>query len=503
MNLKPDDYFKFIPSYLGSVTVGQPLTWSTSCFSENSATLSITNNVSAVLSVSTKQKMSLFCDDTYLFAYVGSFDITFFEVAWWTHSIDWKGSCLCGNHYLDKFPFPPQFLLSAGGWTESELFDLQTNGIRVFKFPDGIVLSIDELFETALMFFGGLVGAHVPEWTAEDNLKFLQDHMGLSMPERKIQRIDLPKSEFRSGDFLGIIRLDGLDPMLAWGMGSHTGHTAILMWVNNELYVCESTTSSAYWPNNGIQMTPFDEWMDLAEKANYNVVHLPLDTKVADSFDVNSAIKFLYSVKGLPYGFHNLFTGWVDTAEDNYPPPLTSHLAMLLAPFAEWLLFEELQDGQTFDFLAQGLNFRLGVKGLSLTEAYMLASQRGISFTDLVTMPEQDSWIFTDASGVSGPSMVCDVFVTRMWKAGGLFGSIADQIQAAEFTNWDAYSLNIFNANYTRPAACVNADPDSQFCQILGKYLIALPQYNTFKPFPHMRERCPSLPPEYKKPLYC
>lgn len=54
---------------------------------------------------------------------------------------------------------------------------------------------------------------------------------------------------------------------------------------------------------------------------------------------------------------------------------------------------------------------------------------------------------------------------------GGIFGALADQIQATEFTNWDAYSLNIFNGNYTRPQQCVNADPDSQFCQLLGKYL--------------------------------
>jgi hypothetical protein len=39
-----------------------------------------------------------------------------------------------------------------------------------------------------MLFFGGMIGAHVPEWTAEDNLQFLKDHMGVTMPERKIQR---------------------------------------------------------------------------------------------------------------------------------------------------------------------------------------------------------------------------------------------------------------------------------------------------------------------------
>jgi hypothetical protein len=43
-----------------------------------------------------------------------------------------------------------------------------------------------------------------------------------------------------------------------------------------ELYICESTANSNYWPTNGIQKTPFDLWMKQAQDASYNVVHLPL-----------------------------------------------------------------------------------------------------------------------------------------------------------------------------------------------------------------------------------
>jgi hypothetical protein len=194
-----------------------------------------------------------------------------------------------------------------------------------------------------------------------------------------------------------------------------------------------------------------------------------------------------------------LFTGWLDTTEDNYPPPLSSHLAFLIMSFGEYLLQKEMGLGKTFDFLAQTLNKRLGTQGLNVVEAYAEAQKRGIELTDLAIMPELDQWIFEDDNGQKGPSMVCDVFVMRMWKAGGIFGSITDQIQAGEFTNWDAYTLKIFDANYKRPDVCVKADPNSQFCQLLGKYRMALPQYNTFVPFPHMRERCPGLPPDYKK----
>jgi len=283
-------------------------------------------------------------------------------------------------------------------------------------------------------------------------------------------------------------------------MGSHTGHTTITWWIDGELYVLESTISSNYWPINGIQKTPWDQWITQAQNANYNVVYLPLNPKIAAKLDNESAIAFFNSVKGLPYGFHNLFTGWIDTAEGNYPPPLHSEAVMLLASWAEWILIPE---GDTYDYLQQSLNKRLGTTDLSINQAYMVAAKKGLTFEDLINLPELDSWTYEDSNGVSGPSMVCDVFVMRMWKAAGVFGDLTNQIQAAEFTNWDAYSLNIFDSNFIRPSQCVKADPDSQFCQLLGKYRMALPDYNTYAPFPHMREKCPSTPPLYIKPAGC
>ena len=96
-------------------------------------------------------------------------------------------------------------------------------------------------------------------------------------------------------------------------------------------------------------------------------------------------------------------------------------------------------------------------------------------------MPEQDSWIYEDDNGVKGPAMVCNVFAAALWKAGGLFGNISDQIQATETTNWDVYTLGFFDANYKRPQACVEADPDLPFCQIMGTRRMRLPGYNTYQ----------------------
>lgn len=48
------------------------------------------------------------------------------------------------------------------------------------------------------------------------------------------------ETEVRNGDMFGILRMDGLDPMLAWGMGATTGHVVTALWIEGELMVVES-----------------------------------------------------------------------------------------------------------------------------------------------------------------------------------------------------------------------------------------------------------------------
>lgn len=104
----PDDYFAFIPSYVGSVVPGQMLNWTcpyfqpftnsvidssflAPCFQNNSATLTISGNSSAELTISANEKSSFFCSDGYLIGYVAGFDIKFFEIPYFNHYISWPG----------------------------------------------------------------------------------------------------------------------------------------------------------------------------------------------------------------------------------------------------------------------------------------------------------------------------------------------------------------------------------------------------------------------------
>jgi hypothetical protein len=89
--------------------------------------------------------------------------------------------------------------------------------------------------------------------------EFLSAFAGIDMPERDAppeilevpeQRTDepnwsqVPAELINNGDTFNIMRLDGLDPMIAWAMGAATGHTAVALWRDNSLMV----TSSAPFP---------------------------------------------------------------------------------------------------------------------------------------------------------------------------------------------------------------------------------------------------------------
>jgi len=292
-----------------------------------------------------------------------------------------------------------------------------------------------------------------------------------------------------------------LDPMINWGMGGTTGHTTVALWIEGELNVCESTVKSVYWPTNGIQCTPWDQWIQQCRNASYNMVHVPLSPENRAKFNATAAYEFFLTVKGLPYGYNNFLFGWLDTLTQNYPclPPdytrcLTSELVVCASGLVDRL--DGLLANKMFN---QAFNKRLGSNLKTTAEIYEYAiTQIGITVPELIVIPEQDSWVYSD-----GRSMVCDVFVCNTWKAGGLFGDLTNDFQCSELTPRDVYSLAMFDSNYQRPPQCVEADPKSDFCQLSGAYTMELPGWNTKTPFANMGQTCPGIPPVYSQPPNC
>lgn len=54
---------------------------------------------------------------------------------------------------------------------------------------------------------------------------------------------------------------------------------------------------------------------------------------------------------------------------------------------------------------------------------------RGMTFDQLLTVPEQDEWVYSD-----GKSTTCVAFILSMYKEAGVFGPISNSIQVTEFT---------------------------------------------------------------------
>jgi hypothetical protein len=129
---------------------------------------------------------------------------------------------------------------------------------------------------------------HMQVWSsvAEYNAAFLRSKAFYTLEHRNVTDVIPDASQIQDGDFFGILRLDGLDPMLGWAMGAHTGkdrlarsrlcwvgvgcdtrpqrrpragHTTIALRFDGELYICESTDKDSYWPNPGIQRTPYTQ----------------------------------------------------------------------------------------------------------------------------------------------------------------------------------------------------------------------------------------------------
>ncbi|KAJ8568956.1 hypothetical protein K7X08_032693 [Anisodus acutangulus] len=77
----------------------------------------------------------------------------------------------------------------------------------------------------------------------------------------------------------------------------------------------------------------------------------------------------------------------------------------------------------------EALNKRLRTQNLSLPVVLVEVEKRGSSFAKLLTIPEQDDWVYID-----GKSTSCVAFILEMFKEAGLFGELASSIQVTEFT---------------------------------------------------------------------
>jgi hypothetical protein len=475
------DYYWFAPSrkaILNENNISD--NFQNNCFQSNTVTLEKLTKEETVLRFEAAEAAHWYCKDSYLISTTAIHQVKFV--------------------YMSGVSKVVLYNL-----TDDDMADIKINGIKVYGFCQGFFNSLRSLFQTFELYLGGLGNskdAWIPlfrptiPWYMEDaNIDFMQRYLGFKQIHRgsfadSILNID--EKEIKSGDFIAIHRLDGVDPLIMLGSGSHIGHTCVCLWIEGELYVVESQ-SGWYWPKQGIQKNKFKQWIQWAKDADFNVVLLPLKEEVRAKFDVEKAIQFYNSVEGLNYGFHNFVFTWLDTEKDNWPAWVDSDLL-----FTAVALFSRVTRSLADIMFGEGLNHRLGTKGLSVEEVIVKAASQGISTGNLFAMPEGENWEYSD-----GKNYVCSCLAIALYKAAGVFGDL--EILPNEFGPKDVYELNIFDKSYKdrRPDVCKQADPELDYCQLIGKYKITLNNYATIEPYSHMNERCPSIAPNFIRPDGC
>ena len=175
------------------------------------------------MTIDTESADSLFCKDWFMF---GTAEVQHVETFY-----------LSGKHQIVFKNLSPDAKA-----------DIKENGFHVYMFCDGYVDTFISAFNFALQFLGGfgtdpntpIFGSHVPEYMVEANLAFLNHSMNLALEERPITSYNYDESLVNSGDFFSILRLDGLDPIIMYGSGSHAGHSVMALRMDGELYMVES-----------------------------------------------------------------------------------------------------------------------------------------------------------------------------------------------------------------------------------------------------------------------
>jgi hypothetical protein len=235
------DFFKFAPTFVGAaIPGGSAISYSAPCFGENTIQATLIGNSTVQLVHTVGEAADELCQDAYVYTTTQNFHFT---------SIFFNGTHTTTFANIDV----------------AQLEEIQETGILIFRFCDKLMNDFPDVMMTALLFLGGfstnpnipIFGSYPPFWMVDLNIDFIQQATGYQWEERPVEAqktiVQLNKSLIQSGDFFAVTRFDGLDQIIEYGAGSHSGHSTMALRVDGELYVAESQPGWN-WPRSGIQM---------------------------------------------------------------------------------------------------------------------------------------------------------------------------------------------------------------------------------------------------------
>lgn len=456
------DYFKFAPYFVGAATFGSVANFTSPCFGTNTLTLYYIDHETVVLEHNASNASSILCSDAFFMST--------------SQNYHWTNIFFHGTHRT-----------TFRGLSKLQMQEITRTGIQIFRVCDSISHVVPDVIKTLLLFVGGFstnphlpfIGSHPTFWMVRANVDFIERATGYKWEKRQNNSvIMLDPEQIHSGDFFAVTRFDGLDQIIQWGAGSHAGHSVVALRNESGLFMLESQ-AAWYWPRENIQANSYENWMQWAQNAGYQVTILPLKPEWRAKFNETAAWEFFKKMEGTPYGYHNFLFGWVDTERDSWPPVLSPEV---IAPFLSMLESLIPAVGMIFN---EAINFRMNTSNLTIGELASVIYEKNLTWPEVYTIPELDEWEYTN-----GHNLVCSSFVVGTWKAAGLFGDL--EINAAEFTPRDAYSMIFIDPNPELPQVCKDTNPGYPWCQIMGDYVMEFPQVSTVAPYARMNERCPS-----------
>ncbi|KAK3423690.1 hypothetical protein EUGRSUZ_F00555 [Eucalyptus grandis] len=250
--------------------------------------------------------------------------------------------------------------------------------------------------------------------------------MGASFEQRPQPWVtNISIDDIHSGDFLAISKIrgrwGGFETLEKWVSGAYAGHTAAcLRDSEGKLWVGEFGHDNEQ--GDAIAVLPCKEWWEFElnkDDSNPHIALLPLHPDLQ-----TAALEYAQFMNGKPYGYHNMLLRWIDTIDANYPPPLDARVVASVMT-----VWNQMQPACAPNMWNEALNKQLGTKGLDLPDLIVEREMRGPSFAELLTIPEQDDWVYND-----GKSTSCVAFVLEIYKAAGLFDPISSSIQVTKFT---------------------------------------------------------------------
>jgi len=314
-------YAKFLSKVVADLRPGSTVTIAGKCFEEIRATMSSNDTELSVEIIAVKHKGELCVE--FLIVTTGN----------------------TSRHALLFLNAKETIRLPISNMSEAEHKYAVARGLKLLRSCDNLINLPQNIFMTLKLFAGGfglnpsipIFGSKIPDYQLHANIDWVRRTTGYEWQLRSDPKtIAIKKESIRSGDYFSIARFDGLDNLIHVGTGSRAGHCTMALWRDGELWVVESQ-DAWYWPRKGIQKNKFEDWIQWAENADFNVVLVQLNDESRAKFDVEKAWAEFDRLEGLSYGFSNFLFGYIDTLHDNLPDWLDPVFVTMLIRGVEFM----------------------------------------------------------------------------------------------------------------------------------------------------------------------